>query len=81
MCLIFYSVINGWWKMDTENHMNNFEFEEQRKQNSLCEKVCRGDGPGKFKTSLKKQKIRTERRRAKVNPMCQAAYGRYSGYT
>lgn len=48
-------------------------------------KVAQADGRGskgkKSKhTHLKKQKRRVERKRAKLKPDCQPAYGKYSGY-
>ena len=48
-------------------------------------KVEQADGrgskrKGSFHTHLKKQKRRVERRKAKTNPECPPAYGKYSGY-
>lgn len=44
-------------------------------------KIEQADGSsGNWHRSLKKRKLRSERRRAKRNPECQTAYRRYSGY-
>lgn len=43
--------------------------------------IEQADGSGgSWHRCLKKRKLRKERRRAKKNPECQAAYRRYKGY-
>lgn len=39
-----------------------------------------GKGHRGFHRFIKRRKIRIERRRAKAEPECQPAYGRYSGW-